>query len=533
MQISSFNFRFPSLATALAAAALALTAAPAAANTLENPAPGVTYSGVGLFSGWHCGTNDLTIVVDEGTADETTLRPAYGTERNDTVSVCGHNETGFGILWNYGLFGEGTHTAQAYAGGEPFGAEHTFEVAMVDPTKAFVTDLAGDYTVNDFPETGDSLRLVWQQGQQGYVIAEFNGNGSTASTASSAGDSLARTAATQGSLEVPGPGSYQSGIIVMSGWACEAEEIVIEIDGGAHRFGAAYGTARNDTVSICGHNGTGFGVLWNTNLLGAGQHTAVAYADGEVLGSTTFTVTELHEDLNFLTGLEGSFPLANFPEAGMTSTVTWTQATQNFVLSDVTDGSTPTPTPTPAPTATPAPTTTPTTTPTATPTPTPAGSYCGDGVIDWELGEECDLGDVVCPPGEEGEDCRVDHLDYYGCGDAFGWGDEEVCTGELSCTNDCKLDGTACTCECETHDDCSLPDIPSALIDCTSTFCVESDFCSAEQLPGCECFSDTFWAGVCVSDTCVTTPIDPGLYESVCFAFDYDLEEPICDYCVE
>ena len=36
--------------------------------------------------------------------------------------------------------------------------------------------------------------------------------------------------------------------------------------------------------------------IWNTNLLGPGEHTAVAYADGEVLGSTTFTVTELAEN---------------------------------------------------------------------------------------------------------------------------------------------------------------------------------------------------------------------------------------------
>ncbi|MGY8805928.1 MAG: hypothetical protein ACKVK6_17055, partial [bacterium] len=51
---------------------------------LENPADGGTYSGIGLISGFHCGTNDLKIVIDEGTAEERVLMPAYGTERNDT-----------------------------------------------------------------------------------------------------------------------------------------------------------------------------------------------------------------------------------------------------------------------------------------------------------------------------------------------------------------------------------------------------------------------------------------------------------------
>ena len=89
---------------------------------LENPADGGTYSGIGLISGFHCGTNDLKIVIDEGTAEARVLMPAYGTERNDTLETCGQNETGFGLLWNYALFSSGSHTAQGYANGSPFGA---------------------------------------------------------------------------------------------------------------------------------------------------------------------------------------------------------------------------------------------------------------------------------------------------------------------------------------------------------------------------------------------------------------------------
>ncbi|MEO2169363.1 MAG: hypothetical protein ABGY42_14840, partial [bacterium] len=315
--------------------ALAASTLPAAANLLENPTDGGTYSGVGLFSGFHCGTNNLTVVVDEGTADEQTLQPAYGTERNDTIQACGHPDTGFGILWNYALFGNGSHTAQAYANGQAFGPKSTFEVVRIDPDQSFVTGLVGDYTVN----FQGGIRLVWQQGQQGYVIAGLE-TGGTASVASATGG-LAKAAATQGAFEVPGNGSFQSGIIVISGWACEADNVTIEIDGGTHNFAAAYGTERGDTELTCGHKNTGFGVLWNMNLLGPGQHTAVAKVDGEILGSSTFTVTEIdgnddeQTDQDFLTGLSGAFPLAGFPENGMTTTVTWTQSTQNFVVTEV------------------------------------------------------------------------------------------------------------------------------------------------------------------------------------------------------
>ena len=111
--------------------------------SLENPIDGGTYSGIGLISGFHCGTNDLKVVIDEGTANEKTLVPAYGTERNDTQATCGQTDTGFGLLWNYALFSSGTHTAQAYANGTPFGAASSFDVVRLDETKAFVRDLTG------------------------------------------------------------------------------------------------------------------------------------------------------------------------------------------------------------------------------------------------------------------------------------------------------------------------------------------------------------------------------------------------------
>ena len=47
----------------------------------------------------------------------------------------------------------------------------------------------------------------------------------------------------QAALENPQPGSFQSGIGVVSGFVCDAEQIEIEFDGTAS-FEAAYGTSR-------------------------------------------------------------------------------------------------------------------------------------------------------------------------------------------------------------------------------------------------------------------------------------------------
>ena len=53
-------------------------------------------------------------------------------------------------------------------------------------------------------------------------------------------------------LENPQPGSFQSGIGVISGWVCEANQIEIEFDNGAaDRWQAGYGTRRTDTRGTC------------------------------------------------------------------------------------------------------------------------------------------------------------------------------------------------------------------------------------------------------------------------------------------
>ena len=132
-----------------------------------------------------------------------------------------------------------------------------------------------------------------------------------------------------GTLENPLSGSFQSGIGLFSGWVCDALRVEIEINGGT-RLKAAYGTSRGDTVDRCGDSNNGFALPFNWNLLGNGQHTVRALADGVEFDRTTFTVTTLGAE--FLTGASANYTLADFPRAGQRVRIEWQEASQNFVI---------------------------------------------------------------------------------------------------------------------------------------------------------------------------------------------------------
>ena len=137
-------------------------------------------------------------------------------------------------------------------------------------------------------------------------------------------------------LENPGPNSYQSGIGVISGWACDAESIEIEFQHGTTRtvttFIAGYGTSRSDTMGVCEDDGNnGFSLLFNWNILGDGLHTVRALADGVEFARRTFTVSTLNSE-EFARGLSGGFVLPNFPHAGQETTIRWEESLQNFMI---------------------------------------------------------------------------------------------------------------------------------------------------------------------------------------------------------
>ena len=85
---------------------------------------------------------------------------------------------------------------------------------------------------------------------------------------------------------------------------------------------------------MCGDTNNGFSLLFNWNLLGEGRHTVRAFADGVAFAAGTITVTTLGLG-EFPTGLSGTFPLADFPQAGSTTSIRWQQSLQNFVIDGV------------------------------------------------------------------------------------------------------------------------------------------------------------------------------------------------------
>ena len=133
-----------------------------------------------------------------------------------------------------------------------------------------------------------------------------------------------------GYLENPGAASFQSGIGVISGWTCDADEVEIVLNGEPQE--AAYGTARLDTEAVCGDSDNGFGLLFNWNLLGDGEHEVVALVDGVELDRATVMVTTLGAE--FLRDVTGTCTAADFPTMDETVTLAWQQTQQNFVLVD-------------------------------------------------------------------------------------------------------------------------------------------------------------------------------------------------------
>ena len=154
----------------------------------------------------------------------------------------------------------------------------------------------------------------------------------------------------EGFLENPSSGGYRSGIGVISGWVCAANEVEVVITSNDRQgspqvtLAVAYGTSRPDTVGQCGHNdpNTGFGMTYNFNHLREGEYTMRAFADGEELigDPQTFNVVHLttfavNDEDRFLRDLEAAeCRVMDFPAVGEDTILEWEQSTQNFMIID-------------------------------------------------------------------------------------------------------------------------------------------------------------------------------------------------------
>ena len=279
---------------------------------LENPGADSFQSGVGILSGWVCEAAVVEIELN-GMPQEA----AYGTERRDTAGVCGDTDNGFGLLFNWNLLRDGEHEVVALVDGVELGRAR---VTVTTLGQEFLRGVTGTCEAADFPTPGERVTLVWQQNSQNFVIASGN---------PPIGEHAARANALTGYLENPGHNSFQSGVRVLSGWVCDADTVELAI-GAAGRQVAAYGTERLDTQGACGDTDNGFGLLFNWNLLGDGEHEVVAYVDDVELGRATVRVTTLGQE--FVRDVEGECVVEDFPMPGETVLLEWQQNSQNFVI---------------------------------------------------------------------------------------------------------------------------------------------------------------------------------------------------------
>ena len=150
-------------------AILALVLGPWAAQAqqqgfLENPYGDIPVSGIVAISGWHCTARRIEIQIDGNP-----LVAGANTERRDIAPICGKPDTGFSVLFNWGIFPSGVHTVRALADGVEFASRR---VTVVNLGGEFLTDKSAGTTVYDFPSPGQSSVLEWQQGLQSFVIRE-------------------------------------------------------------------------------------------------------------------------------------------------------------------------------------------------------------------------------------------------------------------------------------------------------------------------------------------------------------------------
>ena len=135
-------------------------------------------------------------------------------------------------------------------------------------------------------------------------------------------------------LESPQPGQTLTGVGLVSGWACEAEEITVRLQEGAAIEPVPYGGSRNDTIPTCQDDGlNSFSLLVNWNRLGVGTHTMTLFVDGRSVVSREFTVVTYGEE--FMQGVEKTWTITDWPERGTDTILRWNEAKQNIEIADI------------------------------------------------------------------------------------------------------------------------------------------------------------------------------------------------------
>ena len=135
---------------------------------LDNPGANSFQSGLGVISGWVCEAETVEIGIETESGEIEQHVAAYGTERLDTAESCGDTDNGFGLLFNWNLLDDGEHTVVARVDGVELGRA---TVLVTTLGEEFLEGVAGECEVENFPMDDETVRLVWQQRLQNFMIA--------------------------------------------------------------------------------------------------------------------------------------------------------------------------------------------------------------------------------------------------------------------------------------------------------------------------------------------------------------------------
>jgi hypothetical protein len=137
-----------------------------AQGALDNPVTLATESGIGIISGYHCTSRDISFRIN----DISIGKAGAGTDRGDTKALCGRTDTGFSLLFNFNLLTPGTHSLGMYVDGQL--VETRSFKSIKSAGEEFAQNKYKRILVPDFPITGHSAILKWETAKQAFVVTD-------------------------------------------------------------------------------------------------------------------------------------------------------------------------------------------------------------------------------------------------------------------------------------------------------------------------------------------------------------------------
>lgn len=153
------------LASSVLSACFVYSSTVQAQSNLENPVALKVESGISVISGWHCDADEIEVFID----GQSIGLAGTGTQRPDTQERCGHQDSGFSLLFNYGALSEGRHSISVYADGELFAQRIFNTLRPAGALTDFTSSLSAVSYVYDFPKAGDIVELEWETAKQSFT----------------------------------------------------------------------------------------------------------------------------------------------------------------------------------------------------------------------------------------------------------------------------------------------------------------------------------------------------------------------------